>query len=162
MLMLGRESTTLLDIVYDMPSSWKQEPKNNLVWIMLDRMERDHNLVRRHSEDAILRKKHHHDMKMSYEHFTTADLVYVYFPQRKTGCSAKLTSYWRGPFQVVAKVSEVLNKVNCGRNGKKQVIRCDRMKVSKAQVLRGEGTEQNPLLMWFLLKKIILNISFFV
>ena len=65
MLMLGRESTTLLDIVYDMPSSWKQEPKNNLVWIMLDRMERDHNLVRRHSEDAILRKKHHHDMKMS-------------------------------------------------------------------------------------------------
>ena len=45
--MLGRESTTLLDIVYDMPSSWKQVPKNNLVWIMLDRMERAHNLVRR-------------------------------------------------------------------------------------------------------------------
>nr|XP_022300726.1 uncharacterized protein LOC111108932 [Crassostrea virginica] len=99
---------------------FSEVPKNNLVWIMLDRMERAHNLVRRHSEDAILRKKHHHDMKMSYEHFTAADLVYVYFPQRKTGCSAKLTSYWLGPFQVVANVSEVLNKVNCGRNGKKQ------------------------------------------
>ena len=81
---------------------------------------------------------------MSYEHLTAGDLVYVYFPQRKTGCSPKLTSYWRGPFQVVAKVSEVLYKVNCGRNGKEQVVHCDRMKACKAQVLRGEGTEQEP------------------
>ena len=144
MLMLCRESTTPLDIVYDMPSSWKQVPKHEWVWIMLDRMKRAHFLVRRHSEGARLRQNHYHDMKMSYEHFTAGDLVYVYFPQRKTGCSPKLTLYWRGLFQVVANVSEVLYKVNCGRNGKEQVVHCERMKACKAQVLRGEGTEQKP------------------
>lgn len=141
MLMLGRESTTPLDIVYDMPSSWKQVPKHDWVWVLLDQMERAHHLVRRHSEGAILRQKHYHDMKMSYEQFKSGDSVYVYFPQRKTGCSPKLTSCWRGPFQVLAKISEVLYKVNCGRNGKEQMVHCDRMKACKAQVLRGEDIE---------------------
>ena len=35
-------------------------------------------------------------------------------------------------------------KVNFGRNRKEQVVHCDRMKVCKAQVLRGEGAEQEP------------------
>ena len=75
MVMLGRESTTPLDIVYDMPSSWKHVPKHDWVWIMLNI------LVRRHSEGAILRQKHYHDMKMPFEHFTAGDLVDVYtFP----------------------------------------------------------------------------------
>ena len=81
---------------------------------------------------------------MSYEHFTAVDLVYMFFTQRKTDCSPNLTSYWRIPFQVVAKVSEVLYKVNYGRNGKEQVVHCDRMTACKAQVLRGDGTEQCP------------------
>ena len=93
---------------------------------------------------AILRQKHYHILKMSYKHFTAVDLVYMFFTQRKTGCSPNLTSYWRIPFQVVAKVSEVLYKVNYGRNGKEQVVHCDRMTACKAQVLRGDGTVQGP------------------
>ncbi|XP_034305528.2 uncharacterized protein [Magallana gigas] len=141
MLMLGRESTTPLDIVYDMPSSWKHVPKYDWVWVLLDLMERAHHLVRRHSEGAILRQKHYHNMKMSYEQFKSWDSVYVYFPQRKTGCSPKLTSYWRGPFQVLAKIFEVLYKVNRWRNGKEQMVQCDRMKACKAQILRSEVIE---------------------
>ncbi|XP_062592958.1 uncharacterized protein K02A2.6-like [Saccostrea cucullata] len=141
MLMLGRETATPLDIIYDMPTSWKQVPSHKWVWILTDRMERAHNLVRKQLEGAILRQKHYHDMKMSYEQFKVGDQVYVYFPQRKTGCSPKLTSYWRGPFKVLAKVSEVLYKVNCGRNGKDQIIHCDRMKRCRGQVLRGEDPD---------------------
>jgi transposase InsO family protein len=139
MLMMGREASTPLDIAFEMPSSWKEVPRNEWVWVLLDRMEHAHALVRRHSEGAILRQKHYHDMKMSYERFKEGEEVYVYFPQRKTGCSPKLTSFWRGPFLVLSMVSEVLYKVNCGRNGKEQVVHCDRMKKSKPQVLRGEG-----------------------
>ena len=50
----------------------------------------------------------------------------------------KFTSYWRGPFKVLAKLSEVLYKVNCGRKEKEQVIHCDRMKACRKQLLRGE------------------------
>ena len=112
---------------------------------MKDRMERAHAQVRRHAEGAMLRQKHYHDMKMSYEQFREGDFVYVYFPQRKSGCSPKLTSYWRGPFRVLAKVSEVLYKVNCGRNEKEQIVHCDRMKVCKKQVLKGEESFQSEL-----------------
>ena len=128
--------------MFDMPCSWKEVPKNDWVWILRDRMEHAHALVRRYAEGAMLRQKHYHDMKMSYERFNRGEDVYVYFPQRKAGCSPKFTSYWRGPFKVVAKISEVLYKVNCGRNGKEQVVHCDRMKTCKAQTLRGEEEMQ--------------------
>lgn len=145
MLMLGREVATPLDIMYDMPSSWKEVPRSEWVWIMQDRMERAHAFVRRHAEGAMFRQKHYHDMKMSYEKFKEGENVYVYFPQRKVGCSPKFTSYWRGPFKILTKLSEVLYKVNCGRNGKDQVIHCDRLKTCKAQILKGENELQTPL-----------------
>lgn len=145
MLMLGREVTTPLDIMYDMPSSWKEVPRSEWVWIMQDRMERAHAFVRRHAEGAMFRQKHYHDMKMSYEKFKEGENVYVYFLQRKVGCSPKFTSYWRGPFKILTKLSEVLYKVNCGRNGKEQVIHCDRLKTCKAQILKGEDELQAPL-----------------
>ncbi|XP_061170903.1 uncharacterized protein LOC133180378 [Saccostrea echinata] len=43
--------------------------------------------------------------------------------------------------QVLAKVSEVLYKLNCGRNGNGQVVNCDRIKACKSQVLRGEDPD---------------------
>lgn len=53
MLMLGREVATPLatplDIMYDMPSSWKEVHRSEWVWIMQDRMERAHAFVRRHA-----------------------------------------------------------------------------------------------------------------
>ncbi|XP_056020434.1 uncharacterized protein LOC130054495 [Ostrea edulis] len=75
MLMLGREVTTPLEIMFDMPSSWKEVPRNEWVWILKDRMERAHALVRRHAEGAMFRQKHYHDMKMSYEKFKEGDKV---------------------------------------------------------------------------------------
>ena len=146
--MLGRETATPLDILYEMPDSWKKLPRHEWVWILKDRMEKAHAVVRDYSEQSIKRQKHYHDMKMSFERFKVGDKVYVFFPQKKVGCSSKLTSFWRGPFDVMAKLSEVLYRVNCGGNGKDQVIHCDRMKVCKKQLLRGEvdgdGGTQSP------------------
>ena len=47
--------------------------------------------------------------------------MFVYFPVRQSGTSSKLTSFWRGPFSIIGKLSDVLYKVNCGRNGTVQV-----------------------------------------
>ena len=145
MLMLGRETSTPLDIIYEMPVSWKMVPENEWAWVLKERMERAHRLVRENSERSTNRQKHYHDMRMSFERFKDGDSVYVYFPQRKIGCSPKLTSYWRGPFVVTGKLTEVLYKVNCGRNGREQVIHCDRMKACREQVLRGETSMSNDL-----------------
>ena len=55
-------------------------------WVLRERMESAHTLVRENSEGATRRQKQYYDMKMSYESFIEGDLVYVYFPQKKVGC----------------------------------------------------------------------------
>nr|XP_034331654.1 KRAB-A domain-containing protein 2-like [Crassostrea gigas] len=74
MLMLGRETTLPLDLQYEMPEHRKDETPNEWVWILRERLERAHNVVRQHTsiEDAMNRQK-----------FKKGDNVFVYFPQRK-------------------------------------------------------------------------------
>ena len=99
MLMLGRETTMPLDLVYEMPSSIKTIPPNRWVWELQERLEQAHDLVRKYSEGSILRQKAYHDRKVSWERFEIGDKVYVYFPVKRIGCSPKLTSFWRGCFR---------------------------------------------------------------
>lgn len=62
-------------------------------------------------------------------------------PVRKSGCTSKLTSFWRGPFKVQNKLSDVLYTVACGSRGKNTVIHCDRMRKCQPQILQGETEE---------------------
>jgi hypothetical protein len=48
-------------------------------------------------------------------------------------------SFWRGPFNILGKLSEVLYEVDCGRNNEPQIIHCDRLKRKIKQRLRGES-----------------------
>ncbi len=137
-LMLGRETTTPLDILYQMPPPIAQIPVNQWVWELRENLESAHNLVRQSTGESMKRQKRYRDRKLSYETFGPGDNVYVFFPVKKVGCSSKLTSYWKGPFQVSEKLSDVLYKVNCGRSGSSAVIHCDRMKRARKQVLTGE------------------------
>jgi hypothetical protein len=54
MLMLGRETSTPLDLVYDMPPGIKPVPANMWVWELRERIEEAHALVRKYSEGSIL------------------------------------------------------------------------------------------------------------
>ena len=74
----------------------------------------------------------------SYETFNKEDQVFVYLPVKKICTSAKLTPFWRGPYQIIGKLSKIRYKVNCGRNRNDQVIHCDRMKSCRQHILRGE------------------------
>jgi hypothetical protein len=56
------------------------------------------------------------------ERFEANDIVYVFFPQKKKGCTPKFTSFWRGPFNILGKLSEVLYEVDCGRNNEPQIV----------------------------------------
>ena len=138
MCMLGRETTCPLDIMYEMPPAIKNIPQNMWVWQLQENLEMTHAKVRQNISDNMKRQKRYHDENLSFETFEARDKVYVYFPVKKVGCSSKLTSYWRGPFQVFDKLSDSLYKVNCGREGQVQVIHCDRLRKAKQQVLARE------------------------
>lgn len=138
MLMLGREATTPLDLMYEMPSEIKEIPTHQWVWILRERLEKAHAIVRDNVKGEMLRQKKYHEVKVSWSSFKPGDMVYVYFPVRKSGCSPKLTSY-----NVENKLSDVLYTVACGFREKSTVIHCDRIRKSHAQTLRGEDNSDN-------------------
>ena len=137
-LMIGREVSTPLDLMYGMPNSVKVIPSNEWAWELKERLEEAHKLVRKNTDCSMKRQKKYHDVKNSWEQFDVGQLVYVFFPVKKVGTSGKFTSYWKGPFQVVGKMSDVLYSIDCGRNGSNQVIHCNRIRRCPQQVLKGE------------------------
>jgi hypothetical protein len=138
MLMYGREATTPLDIMFSLPEHAKPVSRTEWVRDLRQKLEDAHGHARTSTKSAMLRQKKYHDSKLSYEQFQAGDQVYVYFPQRKVGISPKLMSFWRGPFTVTSKFSDVTYKVCCGRKGKEQVIHVDRMRICNPQKLSGE------------------------
>ncbi|MCG8045677.1 MAG: DDE-type integrase/transposase/recombinase, partial [Candidatus Thiodiazotropha endolucinida] len=134
-LMLGRETSTPLDIQFEMPHFMKAPNVNDYVWEVKENLETSHTFVREFTGMSMFRQKQYHDMKSNYNRFMPDEYVYVYFPVTKTGQSAKLTSFWRGPYKIESKISDVLYKINCGRNRTPQVIHVDRLKKAKEQRL---------------------------
>lgn len=143
MLMLGRETSTPLDIMFEMPPVIKPVPTSKWVWELQERLETAHRFVRQHMGESMNRQKMNRDRKLSYEVFESEDMVYVFFPTKRVGCSPKFTGFWRGPFKVSEKISGVLYKVNCGRSGTWSIIHCDRMRKARKQVLAGEVIEDD-------------------
>ena len=107
-LMLGRETATPLDIMYQKPSHIDKMPQSRWAWELKDRLEEAHKVVREHTNAEMLRQKRYHDRKLNWEDYKNGDLVYVYFPRHKSGLSPKLTSYWHGPFKIIAKLQSRL------------------------------------------------------
>ena len=137
-LMLGREVCTPLDVMYEVPSSIRPVPQNEWVWQLQERLENAHKLVRANTSQSMVRQKHYHDRKLNWGQFCVNDVVYVYFPRTKSGQSPKFTSYWRGPFKIIKKLSDVTYMVNCGIRGSNQVIHVDRIRLKRSQTLVGE------------------------
>ena len=137
-LMLGREVSTPLDIMYEMPSSIRSIPENQWAWALKEKLEEAYSCVRNHVPGAMLRQKSLHDLKLSWQKFNKDDEVYVYFPRYLPGQSPKLTNRWKGPFKILEKCTDVTFKVNCGQRGKPQVIHIDRMRLKRSQRLEHE------------------------
>ncbi|MCG8033054.1 MAG: DDE-type integrase/transposase/recombinase, partial [Candidatus Thiodiazotropha taylori] len=141
-LMLGRETTTPLDIAFEMPAAIKAIPATQWVWELQDRLERAHTFVREQTGRSINRQKKYHDRKLVFDNIHAGDCVYVFFPIRTSGCSRKWTSFWRGPFKVSKKLSDVLFEINCGQNGTSELIHIERIMKAGDQTLPGEETRE--------------------
>ena len=139
MIMLGHNTRTPLDLIYQMPPNVKPVPANEWVWVLQDRLESVNAYVRENTGMAILRQKKTHDKRVSMENFNTDGSVYVLFPAKKPGETVKFKQFWIGPFQVVEQLSDLLLNINCGRNGTLQVIHINRVRKARKQTLIGES-----------------------
>lgn len=64
---------------------------------------------------------------------------------RKAGQSSKFTSYWRGPYKVLSKLTYLTYKVDCGPRGRPQVIHVERMRQKYPQKRREACDERSAL-----------------
>lgn len=141
-LMLGREVSTPLDIMYELPRSVKYIPRHKWACQLKENMETAHTFVRENMKTAMVRQKKYHDHKLSWQIFEPCFQVYVFFPIRKAGQSPKFTSHWRGPYKVQSKLTDLTYKVDCGPRGRPQVIHVDRVRKKYPQTLRGKACNE--------------------
>lgn len=143
-LMLGREVSTPLDLIFPVPSGIRTIPMHKWAWEMQEKMAEAHTFVRENTGKNMCRQKQVHDRRTSYEKFDIGDKVYVYFPIKKPGTSSKFTSFWRGPYNITGKLSDVLYRIDCGRNRSDHIIHCDRIRKCYSQTLTGETDGSKP------------------
>lgn len=110
--MPGREVSTPLGIMYEMSRSVKYIPRHKWAWQLKENMETAYTFVRENMKTAMVRQKKYHDQKLSWQIFEPGSQVYVFFPIRKAGQSPKFTSYWRGPYKVLSKLTDLTYKVD--------------------------------------------------
>ena len=97
-MMQGREVSTPLDLMYDMPPAVKFIPHKKWAWQLKETLEEDHRFVRENINTTMVRVKRYHDQKLSWQVFMVDNSLYVYFPLRKLG-----RSRWQGPLKKTAK-----------------------------------------------------------
>ena len=84
-LMFGREVSTPLDLMFEIPSFVKPVPNNQWVWELQKRIETAHALVRQTTQQKMHRQKLIHDIRISYEKFQIGEQVLVFFPVKQVG-----------------------------------------------------------------------------
>jgi len=83
----------------------------------------------RHSiEEAHKANKARYDKRESGCNFTVGDLVWLYVPAVKTGCTKKLSCLWRGPYTIVDKTSAVNYRIQLVGSAKTTIVHRNRLK----------------------------------
>lgn len=143
MLMMGRETATPIDIMYELPNRLKPTNVHDWVWELRKTLEEAHANTRKITEQSMLRQKRYHDQNVVKKKFEEGDKVLVYFPQRAVGKSPKLMSFWYGPYIIVKQHSDVTFKIRKETDTKTLVVHVDRLRPYGTQVLRDEGDSES-------------------
>jgi hypothetical protein len=90
--------------------------------------------VRRANQKAYQTNKKYYDRKAKPREFKVGDFAYLYNPAIKPGLSRKFKKPWEGPFEVIARKSDINYEI-LNRN-RKQVVHINRLKPAYGYVAR--------------------------
>ncbi|KAJ8977587.1 hypothetical protein NQ317_018355 [Molorchus minor] len=75
------------------------------------RMDDIHDQVRSNIQSASDRMKETYDIGAQNDGYQSGDLVWLYNPQRRRGLSPKLQTLWEGPYEVLARINDVVYRI---------------------------------------------------
>uniref|UniRef100_A0A3P9KF51 Integrase catalytic domain-containing protein n=1 Tax=Oryzias latipes TaxID=8090 RepID=A0A3P9KF51_ORYLA len=112
-IMFGRELRTPVDLVFGAPPEPEIPGGREMDYCrrLKDRLHEIHEFTRRAQAGAGVRQKRAYDSRCRGQEFSPGDRVWVYCPERKKGVSPKLSSHWRGPGEVLHRLSDVVYRV---------------------------------------------------
>ena len=87
-----------------------------------------------HTEQSMVRQKHYHDRKL---HWNTFSPGFTFRGQSQESLQ-NLQHFGMALTLSKSRLSDVTYLVDCGRNGRDQVIHVDRMRPLRSQILTGE------------------------
>jgi transposase InsO family protein len=126
-LMLGREVRLPGEVVFgskDQPLSTHGEYVDSL----RTRMQKAHELARKHQESSTKRQKDAFDGKTLLNKYRPGDLVWYLAEIRKEGISPKLQCPYQGPYVVVKKLGDLDYTIQLNAKGTQRVVHHNKLK----------------------------------
>ena len=111
MLMLGREVTQPVELVYPLPPKEKPELVDQYCATLRDSLERAHDTARDKLQSVVNLRKRDYDIKIKQHSFDVGDRVYILNFASKPGKGRKLQSPWKGPATIISKINPYLYQV---------------------------------------------------
>ncbi|KAJ8348858.1 hypothetical protein SKAU_G00274470 [Synaphobranchus kaupii] len=128
-LMFGRELRTPVDLVFGAPPEPEEPSRTREEYYhrLRNRLLVAHDFARKAQASTGVKQKRWYDTRCRGRAFAAGEQVWVYCPERKKGLSPKLRASWRGPGEIVERLSEVVYRIRMPGRGRLVVLHQDRL-----------------------------------
>ena len=139
-LFFGREAILPVDTLIHKPGP-KYKGADDYKMEVVEKMFLAHQQALRYSDRAREKQKIQYDKRAKFRKFEVGDTVYVtdeaiHSRRMKDGMSRKFAQFWRGPYLVVQKLSDVNFKIKKIEDNKVEIVHVNRLKLQGGSVKR--------------------------
>ena len=126
-MMFGRELSLPLNLFVSNPEENYTSPEE-YACKLYGRMQQAFHVARNKIQDEQRRQKRLYDIKLKGKPYNVGDKVWLYVYTRKIGLTPKLQSHWKGPFQVVKRISDAVYRIKHLQTGQRKIVHFDKLK----------------------------------
>jgi transposase InsO family protein len=128
LLFLGREVYTPIDLLFGPPPNTSHENYVDYVTGLRHKLIKANEFCRKHLKKSQIKRSAYYNKKMHNLSLKVGSLVWVFTPSKKKGLSPKLSSPWKGPYEIVDQLSDVTYRIRPVNGKKLTVIHVNRLK----------------------------------
>ena len=133
-LVLGHEISLPLDLMYRPPPSTTPIDIHDWVSQKEETFHQAYELVRSNATTQQRRRKNLYNKRVRVPTYKEGEYVLLHNPVVPVGKSPKLSSHWRGPYEILKCLNDLNYKIKELTTGKVQVVHYDRMKRYHGQI----------------------------
>ena len=127
-LVFGHEMSLPLDLMYRPPPSMTPIDVHNWVSQKEEAFRQAYELVRRNATTQQRRRNNLYNKHVHGPKYKEGEHILLHYPVVQPGKSPKLSSPWRGPYEILKCLNDVNYRIKEITTGKVQVVHYDRMK----------------------------------